>query len=313
MAPGESFPELVRAFLSDRRVAAKQRREGGSPGTIKFYTYALAPLIEWAEAEGVTPAAFTRQHLSRYMGWLTERGRLPGYGHKSTAGREHSPKTLTAYSSIAKSLFAYAEDSEFILKAPKFPKKQGGPKSSPAFLNDEQIEAVLAACETTRDKAIVSLLVDSALRRAELVALNWGDLEFRAALGHVYVKRGKGAKPRTSYFGAGTWGLLQKYAKSRPHEVDDPVFLGVSDESRLGEDGLAAVMHRLGKRVGVRLTPHVLRHSAARRMLARHMPAPSVQRALGHANVSLTLQLYGSFSEQMTEDAYREAFNGGAR
>jgi integrase len=310
MAPGDDFRTLSELFLKDRRVSLKQRK--GSEGTLAVYRYSLTRLCEWAAEAEVTPAAFTRQHVNDYMAWLIDVGRKPGYTQKTTAGAELAASTLHSYRGILRSLLLFAEDAGYIEKAPKFP-KQARPKPSPSFLTDDQLAAVLAACTNARDRAIVAVLADSGLRRAEVCALNWADVEYKDGLGRIYVRHGKGAKARSSYFTPAAWALLSKYAKSRPQESDSPVFLGVSDDHRLNEDGLARMLARLGARVGLRLHPHMLRHTAARRMLARGMPWPSVQRALGHSTAAITLDLYGSFSEAMTEGAYRQAFENSGR
>jgi len=301
MKPGESFPDLVDAFLADRRVSLKQRR--GSPDTLSVYRYALKPLVEWAESEGVTPATFTRGHVNAYMAWLIDTGRKPGHDQKNTAGAELAASTLHSYRGILRSMLLFAEDAGHIAKAPKFP-KQARPKPEPSFLTDDQLAAVLGACESVRDKTIVAVLADSGLRRAELVALNWGEVEYKDGLGRIYVRLGKGRKARTTYFTPDTWALLEKYGKSRPREGDAAVFLSVSDAGRLQRDGVARMLARVGARLDFRLTPHMLRHTAARRMLARGMAWPAVQRALGHATAAITLDLYGSFSEGMTETAF---------
>ncbi|MGA7192614.1 MAG: tyrosine-type recombinase/integrase, partial [Anaerolineales bacterium] len=54
----------------------------------------------------------------------------------------------------------------------------------------------------TRDKALILVMVDTGLRRSEVLNLNWGDVEMITGL--VRVVRGKGGKARSAVIGAAT-------------------------------------------------------------------------------------------------------------
>jgi integrase/recombinase XerD len=54
------------------------------------------------------------------------------------------------------------------------------PKTVPPALSVEDARALLDACETERDKAIVLFLLDTGLRAAELIALDGADVDLLA-------------------------------------------------------------------------------------------------------------------------------------
>ena len=78
-------------------------------------------------------------------------------------------------------------------------------------LTAEQLKQIVNACNV-RDKAIVLFLVDSGLRRAEVVSLSWADVDMTSGL--VRVKRGKGKKDRSAVIGATTRRALLAYRRT---------------------------------------------------------------------------------------------------
>lgn len=120
-----------------------------------------------------------------------------------------------------------------------------------------------------RDTALLRLLCENALRRAEVCALNVGDLrpaEKRLDIlgkGHGSQKMPVSLSPRAA-------DALTAYLAASGHGADPgkPLFLGLHHSpriagQRLTPDGLYYVVGHYGKQVGIpRLTPHRLRHSA---------------------------------------------------
>jgi site-specific recombinase XerD len=64
----------------------------------------------------------------------------------------------------------------------------------------------------------------------------------------------------------------------------------------------AGVLRRLGKRV----TPHILRHTAATNLLQRGCPIGHIKEILGHQNLETTCRFYLG---QLTKAEVRRAFN----
>jgi len=88
---------------------------------------------------------------------------------------------------------------------------------------------LIEACVTNRtrniarDKFLISLMLDSGLRKSEIVALNWRDLEWIETCdgyecGLVHVRNGKGDKSRSQYSPEKPWSfynLIENYLKVR--------------------------------------------------------------------------------------------------
>lgn len=158
-------------------------------------------------------------------------------------------------------------------------------------------------CATARDKAVVLLMADTGLRRSEVVALDWGDLDLRAGL--VRVRRGKGGKARSVVVGARTRRALMRYRRQVPHAEADPVFQSQRGGGRLTGGGLHTWLRRAGERAGLRVSAHALRRTFATLSLAAGMDALHLQALLGHSTLEM-VRRYVQMVETDLVAAHRE-------
>jgi integrase len=96
------------------------------------------------------------------------------------------------------------------------------PEEPPAILRNEELKAILDACagadfDARRDTAIIRLLLDTGMRRAELAGLKRDDIDLDQ---QVAIVMGKGRRPRACPFGNKTAQALDRYPRLRlahPH------------------------------------------------------------------------------------------------
>ena len=143
-----------------------------------------------------------------------------------------------------------------------------------------------------RDKAMVELLYSSGLRLQELVSLDLMSIDLAD---HTVRVRGKGNKQRVVPVGAQARTALRTWLKARaaiapPDET--AVFVGRNGR-RLGPRAVQRRIERWARRrgLGVRVHPHLFRHSFASHLLESSGDLRGVQELLGHANISTT-QIY---------------------
>ena len=133
-----------------------------------------------------------------------------------------------------------------------------------AVVTPEQYVQVLkkidrSTFEGFRNYLMMMALWDSMIRRGELLGLLTENVDLQSGMLKVY---GKGRKERWAPVGPKTLGVLRKYlVKHRSRIPGDVLFC-----SKLGK-GLEAeyvqkLVSRLGKKSGVKLYPHLVRHSA---------------------------------------------------
>lgn len=130
----------------------------------------------------------------------------------------------------------------------------------PRVLEWHQAEAAVDAEPNPRDRAILALLAFAGLRRAEVIAASTGDYSRESRSLRV---RGKGSKDRVVPLHAVAIGALETYLAAR---------------GPLGA----------GHRLGIRLHPHLFRHTFATELLDRRADLRVIQTLLGHESLETT-------------------------
>ena len=160
-----------------------------------------------------------------------------------------------------------------------------------------------------RDRAIVELAYSSGLRVGELVALDLVDLDLGA--GEVAVRRGKGDRSRRAPLGPPAVRALSIYlkrARARLARRDHPttaLFLSQAG-TRIRRRRVERIVRKKARQAGLpgRVTPHMLRHSAALHLLQGGADVRHVQEFLGHAEATTT-QRYTPLSIQDLHEVHR--------
>jgi site-specific recombinase XerD len=160
------------------------------------------------------------------------------------------------------------------------------PEEPPAVLRDEHVAALHKATAGTdfddrRDRAILSMLLDTGMRRAELAGIRLDDIDMDL---EAVLVMGKGRRPRSCPFDVGTARDLSRYLKARQRRADaDSQWLWLGKKGRLTENGIAQVLKRRGQEAGLdgRLHPHLFRHTFAHQMLAKGMQESDLMRLAG--------------------------------
>jgi len=173
-------------------------------------------------------------------------------------------------------------------------------KKVPPTLNDADLERFLAAPNTRcptglRNRAVMAALVGAGLRLSEVINLRARDVDLER--GTIHVAHEKRAKDRDIPIDRDTLGWLQRWAEQRPSLAakygfrTDCFFFGVRTRGEpLSRNYVEAAFHRYRKRAGLsqRVTPHVLRHTYASRLIKRGFNLLELKDLLGHAWLSST-------------------------
>ncbi len=205
-----------------------------------------------------------------------------------------SGTSINTYARAIKTFYSWITEQGLISANPlapvKIPKK---PKTLPKVYTEPELRALLAAAEANiRDKAIVSLFIDSGIRLGELAGIKMGNLDIDA--GWVKVM-GKGRKERIVPFQSDAAQCLELYvaAKRQNAGKDDFLFL-TEDGLPLSKRGVQSLLVRLGKKAGVqeRLSPHKLRHSFATLGSNYGANLEQLRIILGHSDIKTTSDSY---------------------
>ncbi len=186
-------------------------------------------------------------------------------------------------------------------------------KHLPAILAENEVTELIGDTPAEddragrRDRAIVETLYSSGLRIAELVGLNWADLD--AEMGLLRVRHGKGNKERIVPVGEPAIDALNAWRQKMPSggAGGSPIFTNLRG-GRITTRSVELIVARMLARSGVqnRITPHGLRHSFATHLLDHGADLRSIQEMLGHASLTTT-QRYTHVSVNRLKEVYSRA------
>jgi site-specific recombinase XerD len=170
------------------------------------------------------------------------------------------------------------------------------PHQEADWLTTEEFARLLAASQAPRrrraglaerDRLVLLALLQTGLRRSELIALDWADLDLDGPRPSLLVRCGKGGKPRRQPLAPGLARELADLRERTQAPAGAPVFCGLQGK-RLQPTILAGIIRRAAQGAGLekRVTAHTLRHSAATWLRQETGDARLVAAYLGHADLS---------------------------
>ena len=173
------------------------------------------------------------------------------------------------------------------VRRPRVPKRK-----SPRLTLDEVkrvIEAAKGTVHAARNLAIVCLMLDSGLRRGEVLTLRVKDVDLENGVVRVF---GKGGKERDVPIGSMTAEALRAYLAVRPASASPKLFLTMTGRP-LSKSGLQSLMYRLKGKAGLpQLHCHLLRHTFANHFISAGGSLRKLQKILGHASIQTTAAIY---------------------
>src|SRR5229473_332365 len=178
------------------------------------------------------------------------------------------------------------------------------PKRNIVPLSVDEVARFWSSFRTTRDLAIVGLMLLQGLRSAEVLTLNPDDVLLSESQLRV---RGKGNKLRFLPWAPETIQLLDHYVRiERPNPCSAALFVslkGPARGQRMTAAGLRSLFRYHRRTTGIKLAnPHRFRHTFASDMVRAGVSLPALMRLMGHSDIQTTL-LYVQVTPQ---DVYVE-------
>jgi integrase/recombinase XerD len=284
----------LQAFFTDRLI----RQKNASPHTVAAYRDTMRLLLTFtAERTGTAPAHlqledFDAPLVGAFLDHLEHQ--------RGNSVRSRNTRLAAIHSLFRFAALRHPDHAALIARVLAIPPKRCD-RAVVSYLTDEEIDALLAAPDTSRsigrrDHALLVVAIQTGLRVSELAALRCGDVHLGAGA-HLRCT-GKGRKQRCTPLTAPTVAVLRAWLTERRGQPEDPLF-PTSRGRPLGRDavGLLVAKHARTAQdrcpsIGAKtITPHVLRHSTAMRLLHAGVDTSVIALWLGHEKTD-TVQIY---------------------
>lgn len=276
----------IEDFLLERRIRKV------SKSTLAWHKSCLTRFAAFCYERDVTATQQITANLLRYFVLsLEEAGHNPG-------GLANIYRSVKAYLN-----WYEVEHDDANWRNPAKKVKVSLPKIEPLDpLSTEHFQKMLATCERKtlagdRDRALLMLLLDTGIRKAEVTALLITDIDLKT--GTVQIRKGKGGKARTVFIGATTRRALSAYLRQRESFLNylvesqkaratDGLWISGRDGKRLNQDGVRQILRRRADDAGIpEPSPHSFRRAFALNSLRNGMNVLALQRLLGHSDLSV--------------------------
>jgi site-specific recombinase XerD len=299
-----------------------------SPMTVRSYAFDLRDFFQFLDRTGVEWTRVQLEDLGRFVSWL----RLPpaqraGSITQLRQSADHcSASTINRKLSAIGSFYQFHQrhgvDCDFLWSLRKGGSTRswrpflahlgGGPrqrreiklkatKRIPRVLTSGQVADIVDACDHLRDRFLISLLAGTGMRIGEALGLRHEDIDTAGRV--VQVQPRRNANRARAKSGARdvpvTPGLLRMFADYLFNEYGaldcDYVFVNLWADpvgAPMSYANVIDLVARLRTRTGISFTPHLFRHTYATELLNRDVPSEVVQKLLGHASVSTTIDTY---------------------
>lgn len=288
------LPPLLQRFFTERLLAQRH----ASPHTVSAYRDTFRLLLRFARRRcGKAPAALDLADIDATL--------ITAFLGALEVERRATARTRNARLTAIRSFFSFASYQEPALSAHiqqvlAIPyKRQTRPQV--AFLTPTELDALVCAPDGTtwhgrRDRVLLALAAQTGLRLSELTALTRADVHLGTG---AYVRcDGKGRKERCTPLAPATVALLRRWL-DEPAPNASAVLFPNPHGGRLSADSVQHLVRRYAARAatrcptlnGKRVSPHVLRHSAAMSLLAAGVDSSVIALWLGHESVNTT-QIY---------------------
>ena len=229
--------------------------------------------------------------------------------NEALRSKGYSIPSICRYLSSIKAVYKYLLIENILDSDPSenihMPKKwERLPKALSVSEVMDLLQASFSEKTILRDSAMLELLYSSGLRVSELVKIKLGDIHFDAGFVRIM---GKGAKERVVPVNTRALERVKIYMeKERPETLkkrQSPYLFVTRMGKPMSRQRFWQTLKAIGKQANLEISPHTIRHCFATHLLEGGADLRSVQKMLGHSDISTT-QIY----TKVTTDRIKKVF-----
>jgi site-specific recombinase XerD len=180
-------------------------------------------------------------------------------------------------------------------------------KTAEQILTRNEVLAMIAACQSSRDRAMVSILYEAGLRIIEIGTLSWGNVmldEFGVRI-RVCEKTGI---PRTIRLTASK-PYIVAWKNDYPYDPSgDALLFFTRQNNPLQYEGVAQHLKEIARRAGIqkKFTPHLMRHTRITHMIEEGVDDAIIKMFMWGTIRTTQLATYGHVTDEATDRRYLE-------
>jgi len=293
---------------------------------------ALCFYMDWAKAKYRFSTLFSkRRALQLFFLWLQEHYPSVEYLHEVTRPLAIAYAQYLAQQGVAQTFkqqyrselyhmvrlfFDFLIDEQFDERVQRNPFSSkdvpGKPDMIPRYIPDSETRAILAYCEhqaTLLEKTVVTILLHTGIRAAELASLKASDVVQIGGVWKVHIHQGKGLKDRLIPLTSRCREVIQAWQNEGWERSNDFLFTkhGRPWTDATRSTAVCTIIREMGLKLGIiGLTPHRFRHTFAVALLNYGIRESALQKLMGHATLGMTLE-YARILDQTVERSFSEA------
>ncbi len=174
------------------------------------------------------------------------------------------------------------------------------PKGKPDFLTEEEVKKLFSVIENKTHLAVFNLLYFTGMRLSEALNLTWEDVDFEEGFIRVRSKKDWHTK-----------NYKERYIPIHRKLYEHLYHLKEVSKNKVVPYKYPTVEHlfqKYSKKSGIKVTPHLLRHSIATAMASKGVSLHAIKDILGHSNYSTTL-IYAKMTDEYKRKALETVFS----
>lgn len=284
---GNQETALIDRFLSDNDFSANTRRAFASD---------LRNFSDW----------FTQVNKERFVISRVTTGDVSSYRDYLRRAKTQAVATVNRALVTVRRFFNWlVEEGQLTANPARKVKELKRQQLAPKGLDRAQVRKLLREVELRGDiraDALFSLLLYTGCRVGDIVALEIGDLMLNERSGTAIFRFGKGSKQRSVPIPLPARRALLTYLETRPGVQSNLVFIG--ERGPLTDRGIRSLCNKYAALIGVKLHPHLLRHTFAHQFLADNSnDLVSLAQVLGHQSLTTSARYTQRGQDQLAAAA----------